>query len=132
LQETEQERLERMYAGAMPSIPADASFEGYVPPETTPQAAPAMVAPAAVEPAPAAATAPVAEETIFTVGNVQAKFDPVQNDYYDIKNPNNRVKELADFADPPLGMYRGGHVRGYNMGGRVTIADLARYYGMGR
>lgn len=133
LQETEQERLERMYAGAMPSIPADASFEGYVPPETTPQAAPAMVAPAAVEPPPpAAAPAPVGEETIFTVGNVQAKFDPVQNDYYDIKNPNNRVKELADFANPPLGMYRGGPVRGYNMGGRVTIADLARYYGMGR
>ena len=100
-----------------------------------------MVAPAAVEPAvvaPAAGlaaaetAAPVGEETIFTVGNVQAKFDPVQNDYYDIKNPNNRAKELADFADPPLGMYRGGPVRGYNMGGRVTIADLARYYGMGR
>ena len=119
LQETEQERLERMYAGAMPSIPADASFEGYVPPETTPQAAPAMVAPAAVEPPPAAAPAPVGEETIFTVGNVQAKFDPVQNDFYDIKNPNNRARELADFADPPLGMYRGGHVQAFGNGGSV-------------
>jgi hypothetical protein len=127
LQETEQERLERMYAGAMPSIPADASFEGYVPPETTQQAAPAMVAPvAAVEPPPAAASAPVGEETIFTVGDVQAKFDPVQNDYYDIKNPNNRVKELADFADPPLGMYRGGPVQRFGNGGQPSFTDRAR------
>lgn len=135
LQETEQERLERLYAGAMPSIPANASFEGYVPPETTQQAAPAMVAPAAVEPAvvaPAAGlaaaetAAPVGEETIFTVGNVQAKFDPVQNDYYDIKNPNNRAKELADFADPPLGMYRGGPVQKFGNGGQPSFADRAR------
>jgi len=136
LQETEQERLERMYAGAMPSIPADASFEGYVPPETTPQAAPAMVAPAAVEPAPAAAPAPVGEETIFTVGGIKAKFDPVQNDYYDIKNPNNRVKELADFADPPLGMYRGGPVQRFGNGGQpkskgYDYANAARTFGQG-
>ena len=135
LQETEQERLERLYAGAMPSIPANASFEGYVPPETTQQAAPAMVAPAAVEPAvvepvaglaAAETAAPVGEETIFTVGNVQAKFDPVQNDYYDIKNPNNRVKELADFADPPLGMYRGGPVQKFGNGGQPSFTDRAR------
>jgi hypothetical protein len=135
-------RLMNEYGIGTPTMPVGAepsdeivvsATEGY--PQ---QAAPAMVAPAAVEPAAGlaaaetAAPAPVGEETIFTVGNVQAKFDPVQNDYYDIKNPNNRVKELADFADPPLGMYRGGHVQAYNMGGRVTIADLARYYGMGR
>ena len=132
LQETEQERLERLYAGAMPSIPANASFEGYVPPETTPQAAPAMAEPVAVEPvaglaaAETAAPAPVGEETVFTVGNVQAKFDPVQNDYYDIKNPNNRAKELADFADPPLGMYRGGPVQKFGNGGQPSFADRAR------
>lgn len=132
LQETEQERLERLYAGAMPSIPANASFEGYVPPETTQQAAPVMAEPVAVEPAAGlaaaetAAPAPVGEETIFTVGNVQAKFDPVQNDFYDIKNPNNRAKELADFADPPLGMYRGGHVQKFGNGGQPSFADRAR------
>jgi len=90
------------------------------------QAAPVMVAPAAVEPPPAAAPAPVGEETIFTVGNVRAKFDPVQNDYYDIKNPNNRVKELADFADPPLGMYRGGPVQRFGNGGQPSFTDRAR------
>jgi hypothetical protein len=68
----------------------------------------------------------VGEETISTVGNVQAKFDPVQNDYYDIKNPNNRVKELADFADPPLGMYRGGPVQRFGNGGQPSFADRAR------
>jgi len=76
--------------------------------------------------APAAAPAPVGEETIFTVGNVQAKFDPVQNDYYDIKNPNNRAKELADFADPPLGMYRGGPVQRFGNGGQPSFTDRAR------
>jgi hypothetical protein len=87
---------------------------------------------AAEEAAAAEAPAPVGEETIFTVGNVQAKFDPVQNDYYDIKNPNNRVKELADFADPPLGKYRGGTVQAFRNGGMASIADLARHYGMRR
>jgi len=74
----------------------------------------------------AAAPAPLGEETIFTVGNVQAKFDPVQNDYYDIKNPNNRARELADFADPSLGMYRGGPVQRFGNGGQPSFTDRAR------
>jgi hypothetical protein len=77
-----------------------------------------------------------AEETIFTVGNVQAKFDPVQNDFYDIKNPNNRAKELADFANPPLGMYHGGHVQAFGNGGQpksegYDYGNAARTFGQG-
>jgi hypothetical protein len=31
-----------------------------------------------------------------------------------------------------MGMYRGGHVRAFNKGGRATIADMARHYGARR
>jgi hypothetical protein len=39
---------------------------------------------------------------------------------------------LADRSDPALGMYRGGTVQAFRNGGGVTLADLARYYGMRR
>lgn len=50
------------------------------------------------------------EETTFTVGNVTVKYDPVADEYYDVENPNRRAKELADFAEAPAEMYRGGPV----------------------
>lgn len=131
LQETEQERLERLYADSVPSVPANVIPEGYVPEERT-----TFVAPATAAPVAEAARAPVDEETIFTVGNVQAKFDPVNNDFYDVNDPSRRVKELADFANLSLNMYRGGPVQAFKNGGQpkskgYDYANAARTFGQG-
>lgn len=117
LQETEQERLERMYADSVPSVPANVIPEDYVPEAQT-----TFVA-------PEAAPAPVDKETTFTVGNITAKFDPVNNDFYDVNDPSRRVKELADFANLSLNMYRGGTVQAFNKGGNKGEAQPASWVG---
>lgn len=135
LQETEQERLERMYAGAMPSIPANASYEGYVPPETTQQAAPAMVAPAAptvtlgdmaagqaAEPAalPADAGALIDKRT-----GREIYLDPESNEYKDALT--------GEVVKGYQGMYRGGAVQRFKNGGSTgyDYANAARTFGQG-
>jgi hypothetical protein len=127
LQETEQERLERLYADSVPSVPANVIPEDYVPEAQT-----TFVAPEAA-PVAEAAPAPVDKETTFTVGNITAKFDPVNNDFYDVKDPSRRVKELADFANLSLNMYRGGTVQAFKNGGRAgyDYANAARTFGQG-
>lgn len=123
LQETEQERLERLYADSVPSVPANVIPEDYVPEAQT-----TFVAPEAA-PVAEAAPAPVDKETTFTVGNITAKFDPVNNDFYDVKDPTRRVKELADFANLSLNMYRGGTVQAFNKGGSKGEAQPASWVG---
>lgn len=129
LQETEQERLERLYADSVPSVPANVIPEDYVPEAQT-----TFVAPEAA-PVAEAAPAPVDKETTFTVGNITAKFDPVNNDFYDVKDPTRRVKELADFATLSLNMYRGGAVQAFNKGGQskagYDYGNAARTFGQG-
>lgn len=76
---------------------------------------------------------------LVKIGNVTAKLDPATDEFVDLAT-GRRVKELADFlepvatyaGDPVRGKYRGGPVRRFNMGGQVTLADLAQYYGMRR
>jgi hypothetical protein len=123
LQETEQERLERLYGISVPSVPANVIPEDYVPEAQT-----TFVAPEAA-PVAEAAPAPVDKETTFTVGNITAKFDPVNNDFYDVKDPTRRVKELADFANLSLNMYRGGTVQAFNKGGNKGEAQPASWVG---
>lgn len=129
LQETEQERLERLYTNSVPSVPANVIPEDYVPEAQT-----TFVAPEAA-PVAEAAPAPVDKETTFTVGNITAKFDPVNNDFYDVKDPTRRVKELADFATLSLNMYRGGAVQAFNKGGQskagYDYGNAARTFGQG-
>lgn len=108
LQETEQERLERLYASNTPSIPANASFEGYTPPEMSSPAAPAMAAP--TRPAPAAVAevaAPIPEEGVVMYNGKRIKYDPATDTYVELET-GRRVKELTDLSIPVEAMYRGG------------------------
>jgi len=115
--------LERLYGISVPSVPANVIPEDYVPEAQT-----TFVAPEAA-PVAEAAPAPVDKETTFTVGNITAKFDPVNNDFYDVNDPSRRVKELADFANLSLNMYRGGTVQAFNKGGNKGEAQPASWVG---
>jgi len=107
LQETEQERLERMYADAMPSIPANASYEDYIPPQL---AAPAPAAPPMAMPTPAAQAevAPAAPtKTRIIYEGREVEYDPVTDTYVELAT-GRRVRELPELKQPAQAMYRGG------------------------
>jgi len=105
LQETEQERLERLYADAMPSIPANGSFEDYVPLQTF---APATAAPAMAMPAAQAEVAPAAPaKTRIMYEGREVEYDPVTDTYVELAT-GRRVRELPELKQPAQAMYRGG------------------------
>lgn len=114
LQETEQERLERLYAGAAPSIPANASYEDYIPPQVTApaMAAPVMAAPPMAMAAPPAAQAEVAPaaptKTRIMFEGHEVEYDPATDTYVELAT-GRRVRDLTELNQPaPAAMYRGG------------------------
>ena len=96
LQETEQERLARLYGGALPSAPANVIPEDYVPQER-----PEPIASVA----PAAARVPEKGVTMFNGKAVE--YDPQTDTYVELAT-GRRVKDLSDLAMPVQAMYRGG------------------------
>jgi hypothetical protein len=80
-----------------------------------------------------AAVAPVAEakEGVTMFGDKAVEYDPETDTFVELET-GRRVKELAELSLPVQGMYRGGTVQAFRNGGRASIADLARHYGMRR
>jgi hypothetical protein len=108
LQETEQERLERMYANAVPSAPAGGDYGDYMPPAMAAPAMPAMASAPVVE-APVAAPvveAPVAAKTRIMFEGREVEYDPATDTYLELAS-GRRVRDLAELT-APAAMYRGG------------------------
>jgi hypothetical protein len=76
-----------------------------------------------------AAEVPIKGVTMF--GDKAVEYDPETDTFVELAT-GRRVKELADLLKPEGGMYRGGSVQAFRNGGRASIADLARHYGMRR
>lgn len=122
LQETEQERLERLYADSVPSVPANVIPEDYVPEGRT-----AFVAPLAPEPAMAEA-APVSEKGVTMFNGKAVEYDPATDTYVELAT-GRRVKDLSDLAMPVQGLYRGGTVQAFNKGGNKGETQPASWVG---
>jgi hypothetical protein len=104
LQETEQERLERLYGISVPSVPANVIPEDYVPeaqttfvaPEAAPVAKPAM-----------AEAAPAPEKGVTMFNGKAVEYDPVTDTYVELAT-GRRVRDLTELNQPAQAMYRGG------------------------
>jgi hypothetical protein len=102
LQETEQERLERLYADSVPSVPANVIPEDYVPPQIAAPTPPlAMAAP----PAAQAEAAPATTRIVFEGREVE--YDPATDTYVELAT-GRRVRDLTELNQPAQAMYRGG------------------------
>ena len=90
------------------------------------KAATAETAPAAKEvPLKGTITDPRTGRTMVLRGN---RFYYTDNDELSDIDPD----PLLNRSDPALGMYRGGTVQAFRNGGKASIADMARHYGMRR
>jgi hypothetical protein len=83
-------------------------------------------------PAGGVTVTPSADGKVYLDGR-EVYFDPDAQEYMDVET-NEIVQGYArgGIVQAPIALRSGGRVPAYNMGGRVTLADLARYYGMGR
>jgi hypothetical protein len=102
LQETEQERLERLYGISVPSVPANVIPEDYVPPQ---MAAPAPPLAMAAPPAAQAEAAPATTRVMFEGREVE--YDPATDTYVELAT-GRRVRDLTELNQPAQAMYRGG------------------------
>jgi hypothetical protein len=81
--------------------------------------------------APVAETAPIPKEGVVMFGDKKVEYDPATDTYLELTT-GRRVKDLSELSMPPSAMYRGGTVQAFRNGDGVTLADLARHYGMRR
>jgi hypothetical protein len=80
------------------------------------QSAARGAAPAAEVAPVAEVAAPVAEEGVTMFGDKAVEYDPETDTFVELAT-GRRVKELADLTKPPKGMYHGGSVQEFAMGG---------------
>ena len=87
------------------------------------------IVPEAVAAVPEAA--PIPEKGTIMFEDKAVEYDPETDTYVELAT-GRRVKDLSELSMPVQGMYRGGRVQAFRNGGVVSIADLARHYGMRR